>query len=57
MGPAECPIGMISGHYRQHILVMTRSFDRTHALIAAMQRLETPSGLRVEIVVDPLDLL
>jgi primosomal protein N' (replication factor Y) len=58
MGPAECPIGKISGQFRRHIILRSSSFDRTHAALASvLGRLPSVYGLRIEIDIDPVSLL
>lgn len=58
LGPAECPIGRISGQYRRHILLRASAFNTTHAsLSAAVENLKLPSGVRMETDVDPVSLL
>ena len=58
MGPAECPIGRLSGQYRRHIILRSSAFDRTHAAVrSALESLKLPHGVRVEADVDPVNLL
>jgi primosomal protein N' (replication factor Y) len=58
MGHAECPIGRISGRYRRHLLLRSAHFDRTHAVLAyALEQLNPPHGVSLEIDIDPVNLL
>ncbi len=58
MGPAECPLGMINGHYRRHVILRSQFFDQTHAAVAsAVASVRKMDGLRLEIDMDPVDLL
>lgn len=58
MGPAECPIGRLSGQFRRHIILRSTAFDRTHAAVrAALENLKLPYGVRIEADVDPVNLL
>ena len=58
MGPAECPLARISGNYRYHTIVRTTRFAETHARVsAALEEFRAPSGVYVEVDVDPQALL
>jgi len=58
LGPAECPIGRISSHYRRHIILRSSRFDHTHnALGNALSALPVPHGVRLEVDIDPVSLL
>jgi primosomal protein N' (replication factor Y) len=58
LGPAECPIGRISGQYRRHIILKSFSFNRTHAALEAVLAGIPPiHGIRLEIDIDPVSLL
>ena len=58
MGPAECPIGMINGSYRRHLIIKSQSFDKTHTAVAStIASVKKMHGLRLEIDIDPVDLL
>ncbi len=58
LGPAECPIGKLSGQYRRHVILRSAAFDRTHAAIAAvLSQTRLPNGVRLEADVDPVSML
>lgn len=58
LGPAECPLAMIEGAYRKHLILVSLKFDRTHAALRdAIAVLPRVNGLRVEVDIDPLNLL
>ncbi len=58
LGPAECPISRISGSYRFHAIVRTGSFSEAHGAVArVIESFKPPSGIRVEVDVDPQALL
>ena len=58
MGPAECPIGRISGQYRRHIILQSSGFDHTHAALGeALNRIPPVHGIRIEVDIDPVSLL
>jgi len=58
LGPAECPIGRISSHYRRHIILRSSRFDHTHnALGNALNTFPPPHGVRIEVDIDPVSLL
>jgi len=59
MGPAECPLGIISGNSRFHSLIRCREdFSGIHKIVAAIiGRSEVPHGVYREIDIDPVQLL
>lgn len=58
LGPADCPLAVISGNLRVQLLIRCESFDRVQGLLRAfLSRFETPRGLYLEIDVDPNALL
>ena len=57
LGPAECPIGMISGSFRYHVILRSSRFDQSHrSLVSALDALTLPAGVRLEVDVDPVNL-
>lgn len=59
MGPAECPLGIISGNYRYHTLLRcSDDFSGIHRIAAAIIKgTEVPRGIYREIDIDPVQLL
>ena len=58
LGPAEAPLARISGNYRYHCIVRTTRFSEAHARVsAALEEYRAPSGVYVEVDVDPQALL
>ena len=58
LGPAECPISMISGNYRCQIIIRTDDFKRVHSLFkGALSQFTPPQGVYLEADVDPVSLL
>ncbi|MFW5995479.1 MAG: replication restart helicase PriA, partial [Spirochaetia bacterium] len=58
LGPAECPLSVVNGSYRYHVLILSRAFDATHAgLTALLSKTPVPSGVFREVDVDPVALL
>lgn len=58
MGPAECPLSMVSGNYRFHIIVRGKPLTKMLQAVRAFQTGYKPiSGLYIEIDVDPASLL
>ncbi len=58
LGPAECPLGVISRNHRHHVILRSRSFGATHASLRRMlATYRTPQRVYVEIDVDPVSLL
>jgi primosomal protein N' (replication factor Y) len=58
LGPAECPLARISGNYRYQTIVRTARFSESHARVGAvLEGYRAPSGVHVEVDVDPHSLL
>lgn len=58
LGPAECPLATVNNNARHQIIVRTTAFGSTHEAIARLlPSLAIPSGIHVEIDVDPVSLL
>ena len=60
LGPAECPIGIIAGNHRRHIILRGPSMGQLHAaarLILERYEKGRDSRVYVEIDVDPVSLL
>lgn len=60
LGPAECPIGTISGKHRRHLILRGKNMATLHgAARKALQEYNKHRGTRVylEVDVDPINLL
>ncbi|MBN2553163.1 MAG: primosomal protein N' [Spirochaetales bacterium] len=58
LGPAECPLAVIAGNHRNHLIFRSRNFKDLHGLVRrALQRFQVPAGVYVEVDVDPVSLL
>jgi primosomal protein N' (replication factor Y) len=58
LGPAECPLGVISRNHRHHVILRSFSFGATHASLRRMlATYRSPQRVYVEIDVDPVSLL
>ncbi|MBI9105915.1 MAG: primosomal protein N' [Spirochaetales bacterium] len=58
LGPAECPLSMISGNFRYQIIIRTDNFKPVHSLFkGALAQYNLPSGVYIEADVDPVSLL
>lgn len=58
MGPAECPLGVISQNHRHHIILRSTSFSATHrSLRRVLSAYRAPQRVYVEVDVDPVSLL
>ena len=59
LGPAECPLAVISGNYRHQIIIRTISFTRSHAVVGRILGDYAGGNKRAyfEIDVDPVSLL
>ncbi|MEE8440419.1 MAG: primosomal protein N' [Spirochaetia bacterium] len=58
LGPAECPLATVNRNARYQVIVRTASFGATHERLAALlPTVDVPSGVFLEIDVDPVSLL
>ncbi|OQX28640.1 MAG: primosomal protein N' [Spirochaeta sp. LUC14_002_19_P3] len=57
LGPAECPIGLLVGEHRYHLILKSSAFDKTHQAAAMAADMPRPGGVRLEVDIDPVDLL
>ncbi|MDR2923056.1 MAG: primosomal protein N' [Treponema sp.] len=60
LGPAECPIGIINGNHRRHLILRGRSMGALHAAARLLlERYEKgrDSQVYLEVDVDPVNLL
>ncbi len=58
LGPSECPLSIISGNHRYQILLRTKTFSETHALLNHVYRnTKIHSSVYCEIDIDPVSLL
>ena len=58
LGPAECPLAVIAGNSRYHILVLARDIKNSHrAVRETIEKTKTLSGVYIEIDVDPVSLM
>lgn len=58
LGPAECPLAVISDNYRYQIIINTDKFASAHGVLsAALAAFKVPSGVYVEADVDPLSIM
>ncbi|MCF7929325.1 MAG: primosomal protein N', partial [Spirochaetales bacterium] len=58
LGPAECPLAVLSGNYRYHLILRSQSFSALHRTVRnGDTRLQRVSGVFEEIDMDPVSLL
>ena len=58
LGPAECPLAVISGNARYQIVVRTAQFGKCHAAVQEFKKKHAvPSGVYLEIDIDPVTML
>ncbi|MCR4712943.1 MAG: primosomal protein N' [Treponemataceae bacterium] len=58
LGPAECPLGMISANYRRQLLLRSESMQPLQKIVHEfISNYKNPSGVYTEIDVDPVSLL
>ena len=58
LGPAECPLAVVSGNYRHQILLKAQDFRPLHALgKRAWEEYKVPHGVYAEWDVDPVNLM
>ncbi len=57
-GYSQCPIEKISSNWRHHVMLRGEDPGALHAVLSkAMQLFQVPSGIYVEVDVDPLQML
>ncbi|HOV64462.1 MAG TPA: primosomal protein N', partial [Spirochaetia bacterium] len=58
LGPAECPISLIAGNYRQQLILRTTDFASCHRLVGRVLRsFDKGKNVFMEIDVDPVSIL
>ncbi len=58
LGPAECPLAMIAGNYRFHILIKTKNIKEILRISSRfMASFKTPHGVYLETDVDPASIM
>jgi len=58
LGPAECPLAVVSGNHRQQVILRSTQFRPLHRLAReTLDGFSTPSSVYVEVDVDPVSLL
>jgi primosomal protein N' (replication factor Y) len=60
LGPAECPLGIISNQYRRHLILRGKNMGTLHAATGAMlaqYEKQKDSRVYLEVDVDPVSLL
>jgi primosomal protein N' (replication factor Y) len=58
LGPVECPLSVIAGNHRNHLLFRSKNFKDVHSLVRrSLRSYQVPAGVYVEVDVDPVSLL
>jgi len=57
MGPAPAPISLLRNTYRWLIILTSKDRGKLHAALDRLEGMQTPSGVRVKIDVDPYSML
>lgn len=57
LGPSECPLGMIAGTYRWQVLLRSKNLAPIRQCIGAMRETRITSSVRIEIDIDPVQLM
>jgi primosomal protein N' (replication factor Y) len=58
LGPVECPLSVIAGNHRNHLIFRSDHFRNLHSLVRrSLERFQVPAGVYVEVDVDPVSLL
>ena len=57
LGPSECPLGMIAGTFRWQVLLRSASLSPIRQCIGAMRNSKISSSFRIEIDIDPVQLM
>ncbi|MGB9561385.1 MAG: primosomal protein N', partial [bacterium] len=54
LGPAPAPIERIRGQYRYQILLRYKELEN---IIRTLEKVKFPSGVKIKVVVDPLEMM
>ncbi len=58
LGPAECPVSVVSGNYRFHVIMTAVEFIKAHnILFTAISDFRVPNKVYMEIDIDPSALM
>lgn len=57
MGPAPAPISLLRNTYRWHLILISRDRGKLHAVLDLLEGMQTPSGVRIKVDVDPYTML
>ena len=58
LGPVECPLNFIAGKHRNHIIVISHSFGKTHGILYSIYKnFPAKGGVYIEADIDPVALL
>lgn len=58
LGPVAAPLALLRGKHRRQILLKSASRPELHRLLSRMERnFSPPSGVRVHVDIDPVDML
>lgn len=58
LGPVECPLSVISGNHRFHVIIRGKKFSAAHAAVRSkLRQYKIPGGVYLEVDVDPVSLL
>ena len=58
LGPAECPVSIVSGSHRFQVIITSENFIKAHKLLSyAVDNFKTHSNIYSEIDVDPVSLM
>ena len=58
LGPVVCPLAVIAGNHRFHVLFRGQSFSKVHKIVShSIRRFACPRGVYLEVDVDPISLL
>jgi primosomal protein N' (replication factor Y) len=58
LGPAECPLSLIAGNYREQLILRTGDFSSCHLAVEQVYRsFDKGRNVYIEIDVDPVSIL
>ena len=58
LGPAECPVSIVSGSHRFQVIITTTEFMKAHHILShALNGYKTPASIYAEIDIDPVSLM
>lgn len=57
LGPSPSPLGRIRNRYRFQILIKAQSSNALHSLLNFILKVDTPNGTKVQVDIDPMNMM